>query len=254
MPSVLDASVRPTRTACVLRHVGWQDAGLLKPALERRGYDVTYVDALMRGDLDPLIEVADILIVLGGPNGAYDEADYPRLATELRWIEERLKRERPLLGICLGAQLMARVLGAHVVTMDEPEIGLGPLFAIATGDGKSPDGQGSALSARADAAPVLHWHQDTFDIPRGAVHLARSAQCENQAFSYGSNALALQFHLEPEPRRFEEWLVGNAHQLARLKIDVRALRADMAVNAQAFRSAGYAFVDAWLDSIEPSLR
>jgi GMP synthase (glutamine-hydrolysing) len=223
--------------------VGWQDAGVLKPALERRGFGVRYVEALTTDQLNVQVRADDLLIVLGGPNGAYDETHYPRLAQELRLIERWLKDKRPLLGICLGAQLMARVLGAQVRTMDRPEVAVGPLTLTDAG-------QASALKDRAAAAPVLYWHQDTFDIPHGAVHLARSPRCDSQAFSYQNHALALQFHLEPDPERFEEWLVGNSHQLARAGLDARQLRADMAVNAQAFSNAGHAFVDAWLHSIE----
>lgn len=231
------------RTALIVRHVGWQDAGLLKPALAQRGYEVMYADAMLGDALDSRADTADVVVVLGGPNGAYDENAFPSLQSELQLIERRLKAELPVLGICLGAQLLARVLGSEVGSMSQPEIGLGPLALTA-------HGADSVIRDRAAAAPVLFWHQDTFGIPQGATHLASSALCANQAFCYGKHALALQFHLEPDPKRFEEWLVGNAYQLSRLKIDARTLREDMRRNADEFSRAGHAFVGAWLDCIE----
>ena len=229
----------------MLRHVAWQDAGLLRPALERRGYQVVYVDVLLAGGPNPLAAEADVLIVLGGPNGAYDESAYPRLAHEMQLIEQRLAVGRPMLGICLGAQLIARALGAQVRPMGYPEIGLGRLEL-------TDDGERSLLRGRAES-PVLFWHQDTFDLPARAVLLARSELCANQAFAYGANTLGLQFHLELDPARFEEWLVGNAHQLAHLGVDPVRLRSDMRQHADAFSAAGSAFVDDWLDRVEDGL-
>jgi len=235
--------VAAPRTAFIVRHVGWQDAGLLKPALEQRGYEVVYVDAMLGDAVDSRAETADVVVVLGGPNGAYDEDAFPLLRSELQLIERRLEAGRPVLGICLGAQLLARVLGSEVKSMAQPEIGIGALALTA-------DGTRSVIRDRAAAAPVLFWHQDTFGIPHGAIHLASSELCANQAFCYDKHTLALQFHLEPEPKRFEEWLVGNAHQLSHLKVDVRTLREDMHRNADAFSRAGRSFVEVWLDCIE----
>ncbi|WP_269759153.1 gamma-glutamyl-gamma-aminobutyrate hydrolase family protein [Variovorax sp. E3] len=212
-------------------------------ALEQRGYEVVYVDAMLGGALDRRADAADVVIVLGGPNGAYDEGAFPPLQSELQLIERRLKAGLPLLGICLGAQLLARVLGAEVKSMAQPEIGFGPLVLTT-------NGANSIIRDRAAAAPVLFWHQDTFGIPHGATHLASSRFCANQAFCYDKHVLALQFHLEPDPKRFEEWLVGNTYQLSHLKIDVRTLREDMRRSADAFSRAGHAFVGAWLDCIE----
>ena len=231
------------RTAFIVRHVGWQDAGLLKPALEQRGYEVVYVDAMLGDALDSRADNADVVVVLGGPNGAYDEGAFPLLRSELQLIERRLEAGRPVLGICLGAQLLARVLGSEVKSMAQPEIGLGSLTLTA-------EGAHSVIRDRAIAAPVLFWHQDTFELPRSAIRLASSQVCTNQAFCYDKHTLALQFHLEPDPKRFEEWLVGNAYQLSHLKVDVRTLREDMRRNADAFSRAGHAFVGTWLDCIE----
>ena len=119
---------------------------------------------------------------MGGPMGVYDESVYPWLAEEKAFIKQIIAQNKPVLGICLGAQLIAEVLGAHVRKNDQREIGFFPL----TGDGKIFPAEFMAF----------HWHGDTFGIPDGAVHLASSAACKNQAFIYRDKVLALQFHLE----------------------------------------------------------
>ena len=142
-------------TALAIRHIAFEDLGTLAMAFERYDVAITYVDAgvddLSR--IDPL--GPDILVSLGGPIGAYDEHDYPFLIDELQLIEKRLMADRPTLGICLGAQLIARALGARVYPGPQPELGWAPLILSAAG-------RASPLSALAgEQTPVLHWHGDT---------------------------------------------------------------------------------------------
>jgi GMP synthase (glutamine-hydrolysing) len=186
----------------------------------------------------------DLVVVLGGPIGAYEDAAYPFLGDELRLIEHRLRANRPTLGICLGAQLIARALGARVHPGSVKEIGWAPLTLTEAGK-RSPlrfIAQGGGI--------VLHWHGDTFELPDGAVHLASSALYENQAFSWGQSALALQFHAEAGGRGLERWFVGHAAEIgAQPGLSVAVLRADTARFTPAVTAAGQAFFDAWLTSV-----
>src|SRR6185436_5058732 len=132
-------------------------------------------------------------------------------------LEDRLSRRRPTLGICLGAQLIARVLGARVYPARAKEIGWHPLQLTSAGEA-------SPLShLRATSGQVLHWHGDTFDLPAGAAHLASTEVCPHQAFSIDA-ALALQFHLEVDVHRIERWLIGHVCELGVNGVDVAQLR------------------------------
>ena len=170
-------------------------------------FDVRYVEAA--GDLSDVdgLEPA-LMIVLGGPIGAYEDAIYPFLKHELRFLERRLAADRPTLGICLGAQLMARALGARVYAGPRKEIGWAPLTL-------TPEGRRSPLDRLAGRGEaVLHWHGDTFDLPVGAVRLASTALYENQAFAWRQSAMALQFHPEVTAPGLEPWFVGHAYEIA----------------------------------------
>jgi GMP synthase (glutamine-hydrolysing) len=200
-----------------LRHVAFEDLGLLAPIMEREGWDVAYCEAAVDNLSHPSIKNADLVIVLGGPIGVYETNDYPFLTSEISLIEYRLSRDLPTAGICLGSQLMAKALGSRVFKGAIKEIGWGTVEP-------TEEGRASCLKALQREAVVLHWHGDTFDLPREAVRLASNQHYENQAFAYGRNSLALQFHLEADPRQLEEWYVGHANELAAAQISVTDLR------------------------------
>ncbi|CAM2141991.1 Glutamine amidotransferase domain-containing protein [Pararobbsia alpina] len=225
-----------------IRHVAFEDLGTLEPALESAGYQIHYVDAPTHAWQGLDIETPDLVVVLGGPIGAYEDDRYPFLSRELALIEARLKTSGPLLGICLGAQLMARVAGARVYAGPEKEIGW-------SGVSLTEAGSRSALSPLGDGTPVLHWHGDTFDLPAGAERLASTALYANQAFSMGPRVLGLQFHLEASPQALERWLVGHAVELAHAGIDVQTLRNQ----APATGTYGAAIVLDWLNAAEASV-
>ncbi|CAM1634036.1 Glutamine amidotransferase [Bartonella apis] len=203
------------KTALVLQHLEFENAGLIGNVLVKRGYELKNLDAT-RDDISAFpVNKADIVIILGGPIGVYDGERYPFINQELKLIEKSLKSEKPVVGVCLGAQLIASVLGAKVQPMGKKEIGFSSLQL-------TDEGQKSPL-ALIGTTPVLHWHGDEFEIPEGAKRLAETGICPNQAFSY-ENILALQFHLEAELDYFEHWLVGHAAELSQAGIDPVNLR------------------------------
>lgn len=229
------------RTVQALRHVGFENLGSFEVPLRQAGYEIEYVDVAERDlrRLDPFD--ADLLAVLGGPIGVYDHEAYPILAEELRLLRARLRADRPTLGICLGAQLMAAALGARVYPGPAKEIGWSALDLTDAGGGH-------ALAALR-GAPVLHWHGDTFDLPEGCDRLASTPPCHNQAFARASNVLGLQFHPEVRAARFEHWLLGHASELASAGISPVALRRDAERHARGLEVAGTAMLGQWLDGL-----
>jgi GMP synthase (glutamine-hydrolysing) len=227
------------RSVLAIRHLGFEHLGVWHAALERRGFKIRYVDPA-REDLDALDAAeADLLVVLGAPIGAFDDAIYPFLTGEVRLIERRLATDRPLLGICLGAQLIARALGANVAPMADKEIGYTPLTLTEAGE-QSP------LAALGDW-PVLHWHGDQFEMPEGTTLLAATEHCPHQAYSLGPNVLGLQCHLETDAAEIEAWLVGHCAELIASGRDPRAIRADAARFGPELAERSTRVLDTWID-------
>ncbi|NMG39260.1 glutamine amidotransferase [Chelativorans sp. ZYF759] len=230
------------KTVQAIRHIGFEDLGSFAAPLREAGYDIEYIDVAERdpATLDPL--GADLLVVLGGPIAVYDHDAYPVVTEEIGLLRARLAADRPTLGICLGAQLMAAALGARVYPGPAKEIGWS---ALDLSDTASPN----PLAALRDV-PVLHWHGDTFDLPEGSTLLASTALCTNQAFSRGPNVLGLQFHPELLGARFEHWLLGHANELASAGIDPITLRRDAQRYADDLETAGAAMLTDWLSYLE----
>jgi GMP synthase (glutamine-hydrolysing) len=229
------------QNAVAIRHVAFEDAGSLEDVLAARGIAIRYLDAGV-DDL-ALAKSADLLIVLGGPIGVYEVSRYPFLRQEFAAIEGALRRGVPVLGICLGAQAIAAVLGSRVYPGREKEIGFGLI-------GLTPEGRASPLNALSESKFwVLHWHGDTFDLPSGATRLAETAITPNQAFAYGPKVLALQFHVELPPRDMEKWLIGHTAELARAGIEPGTLRAENARHGPIVERAGMKMFNDWLDRV-----
>jgi GMP synthase (glutamine-hydrolysing) len=232
------------KTAAVLRHVHFEDLGSFEEPLTRAGYELRYYDGGLRGfsELDPFAN--GLVIVLGAPVGAYEEDKYPFLSEELNLLKIRIAAGRPTFGICLGAQLVARALGARVYPSGVKEIGWGPVDLT--------DAAASTPLRHLARTPVLHWHGDTFDLPQGAVHLASTAMCRNQAFSSGSNILCVQFHPEVDPTAgIEPWLVGHAAELAAAGIDPRQLREDARAAGPLLPANARNMFTEWLNGLRP---
>jgi GMP synthase-like glutamine amidotransferase len=170
----------------VFQHVPFEDLGSIRFWLEQRGADVKYT-RFFAGDPLPALAGLDLLIAMGGPMSVNDEADLPWLKAEKQVVREAIARDVPVLGVCLGAQVIASAFGARVYRHAVKEIGWFPIEGI----------QAPPPSFRFPSrCTVFHWHGETFDLPDGAVQLARSETCEHQAFQLKRNVIGLQFHLE----------------------------------------------------------
>ena len=231
------------KSAVAIRHLCFEDLGTLGPLLERRGYKLRIYDASLEAFDAAEMETCDLVVVLGAPIGAFDEGVYPFLKEELRVVEQRLRNRRPLLGVCLGAQLMARVLGASVAPIGRKEIGFSPITLTEAG-------RSSSLAAMPAETPVLHWHGDQFAIPAGLKSLASTPICPHQAFAVDDYALGLQFHLETDTARIESWLVGHASELSQAGVDPRQLRAQAKEHGAKLKTAAEAVFTHWLDRVE----
>jgi GMP synthase (glutamine-hydrolysing) len=226
------------KSAVAVRHVHFEDLGVLEPFLRRQGYALHYLDAGVDDLAAADVASPDLVVVLGAPIGAGDEEIYPFLADELALVRHRLAAQRPLLGICLGAQLIARVLGAEVKPMGVKEIGFSPLNL-------TEEGKASPLAALG-TVPVLHWHGDQLGIPPGATRLAYTDVCANQAFAMGRAVLGLQFHLEADPAKIERWLLGHACELGQAGVDPREVRRQAREFGPALSAAAPEVIGEWL--------
>ena len=189
--------MRP-RAHC-LQHVPFEGLGSIGPWLEAAGYAVTATRFFASPVLPDPREV-NLVVAMGGPMSVNDERELPWLVEEKRFLREAIAAGKSVLGVCLGAQLIASALGARVYRNPVREIGWFPVQAAATGTRES--------FRFPDSTLAFHWHGETFDLPPGTVRLARSAACDNQAFRLGRSVIGLQFHLETTPASARE-LVEN---------------------------------------------
>jgi GMP synthase (glutamine-hydrolysing) len=184
----------------VCQHVPHEILGTLNPLLKRAGFRIRYVNFARHPDAQPRLDGYDGLIILGGPMSVNDSDRLPHLSTEMKLIEAALQRNLPVLGICLGSQLIAKTLGAKVYPNREKEIGW---YDISPTDHAERD---PLLMGLAKSEKIFQWHGETFDIPKSGSHLAFSSLCANQAFRYGDNVYGFQFHLEVDERMIHRWL------------------------------------------------
>lgn len=193
-----------------LQHVPFETPGAILDWAKSRGYEVSHTRVFLDEPFPSALDF-DLLVIMGGPMSVHDEAQYPWLPEEKTFIKNILGEDEDrikILGICLGAQLLAEALGAEVYPNRYKEIGWFPVELTKAG---------RAHRLFRDWPPsleVFHWHGETFSLPEGAVRLFRSEACENQAFLYEDRILGLQFHLEVTPEIVAELLEKSAQDLA----------------------------------------
>jgi len=190
-----------------LMHVPFEGLGCMEQWITRNNHSLSYTHFYKNHQL-PNIDDIDWLIVMGGPMGVYDEAQYPWLAEEKVFIREAIEKGKTVIGICLGSQLIAEVLGAKVYPNKQKEIGWFDVKLSETSKGHP------LFVGFEDKFPVFHWHGDTFDLPAGSIHLISSAVCLNQAFLYNDNVLGLQFHFEVTGQTLSGMVKNGLHELA----------------------------------------
>lgn len=202
----------------VFQHVPHEILGTLNPLLKDAGFRIRYVNFGRHPDSRPNLDGYHGLVILGGPMSAFDTKQYPHLKVEMEAIESALKRGIPVLGICLGSQLLAMTLGAEVRPCRSKEIGW---YDVAPTEAGQDD---PLFSHFRGVERIFQWHGDTFAIPRGGIHLATSAACSHQAFRYGHNVYGLQFHLEVDEPMIDRWLrvPGNREEIRLLHGEIDA--------------------------------
>jgi GMP synthase (glutamine-hydrolysing) len=231
-------------SVCVFQHIDCEDLGTFAKVLAARGLRADYV-RLFAGDCVPHDwAAAQALVFLGGPMSVNDEQAYAYLAEEKAVIRAALEQHKPILGVCLGAQLLAAAACSRVFPGTRPEIGWEPITL--TADGR----QDSVLSGVADLAAVFHWHGETFDLPAGATHLASSAITQNQAFRLGSRAYGLQFHLEVDAAMIEAWIRAYPQDLGpHAEAATQRIVRDTVLHADALREAAGRTMSRFLDLV-----
>ena len=221
------------------QHVPFEGLGCIGTWLAAHGIDAgsTRFDEAARL---PAVRDIDLLVVLGGPMSANDTERYPWLAAEKSFIRAAVDEGKRVLGICLGAQLIASALGARVYRNAAREIGWHPIAS-------TPAPRGSEAFQFPSALQVFHWHGETFDLPVGSVQLARSVACENQAFQVGARVMGLQFHLETTPASAQALVTHCPADLGPATYVQSA--ADILLAPDAY----YATANAWMDQVLTSL-
>jgi GMP synthase (glutamine-hydrolysing) len=231
----------------VFQHVAVEPLGTLDALIRARGHRIRFHNFERHPHAEPNVDPYRGLVVLGGPMNVEDQHRRPHLKTELLAIERALEQNKPVLGICLGAQLLAHVLGARVHRHHQPEIGWYDIELSAAGRSDP------VLGAAGEQLPVFQWHSYSFELPRGATQLARTDTCEQQAFRWNSNAYGFQFHLEADAPVIERWLSLPSFRTelaaAGLPTDEQAIRAETARRVAATRRCADAVFNNFLDLV-----
>ena len=226
-----------TKAVLIIVHSEASTPGRIGHMLVQRGYRLDIRRPCLGDDLPETMERHEAAVVFGGPMSANDTDEW--IAQEIDWISVPLKECKPFLGVCLGAQLLAKQLGASVAPhpTGQVEIGYYPLRPLEAGEDLGPW-----------PAHVYHWHREGFDLPHGAVHLATGETFENQAFRYGGNAYGIQFHPEVTRHTMHRWTVLGAHRFVMPGAQTRQAHLDgNLVHDAPVKEWLNGFLDRWLD-------
>lgn len=189
---------------CIIQHASFETPGYITEWVEKKGHKQLIIKTF-ENQAFPELSNFDVLIIMGGPMGVYDEIDFPWLIEEKKFIQSCIKHHKKILGVCLGSQLIASALGAKVYRNKEKEIGYFPISKV--------DAENKFIRLFPDETVVFHWHGDTFDLPQNAILLASSQACKNQAFTVGDNIIALQFHIEVTPELVKGLIENGKHEI-----------------------------------------
>lgn len=232
-----------SKTALIIRHVPVEGVAGYRQPIEAAGYEVDRIDVSDPAFATLDLRQHDLLIMMGGPMGVYEQDRYPWIACQLRRLKLRLDADLPTLGVCLGAQMIAAALGAQVFPGPVKEVGFHPVTV-------HDEAREGPLRHIVDV-PVLHWHGDTFTLPEGVDLVASSHVYDHQAFRRGANLLALQFHAEMglDPR-FDAWLDQWPDTVAEAGHDTESLRAAHDAHGPSAVAAGQAMIAEWLAGLQ----
>ena len=230
------------KSGLIIRHVPHEGIAGFREPIEAAGYVLERID--VADPRFPTLDLAepDLLIMMGGPMAVYEHEKYPWIRCQQRRLARRLELDRPTLGVCFGAQLMAAALGAEVYRGPAKEVGFHPIQVH--------DTAAAAPLRHLSGVPVLHWHGDTFTLPAGAELLASSERYPHQAFRRGANILGLQFHAEMGlDERFHVWTEQWPDDIAAGGTTVERLRSDHARVGGRVVAAGRAMIAEWLKGL-----
>ncbi len=231
------------KTVLAIRHVPFEKLGTLESILTDQKFMIRYLDITTEGISKLRSEDFDLVVSLGGPISVNDKNIFPFIDDEINFLSQRLDKDLPTIGICLGAQMIASALGAKVYPAKVKEIGWQPIIL-------TPEGEHSYLNfLNSKNTSMLHWHGETFDLPKDATLLASTPEVTNQAFSWRKNALALQFHPEVDFRLLEQWYVGHISELMAAKVDISSLRKDSEKYGAALTKHANLFLKDWLRQV-----
>lgn len=238
----------PRPKILVFQHVPYEPLGTLDPLLKEAGFRIRYVNFGRDAAQRPALDRYAALIVLGGPMNADQIDSYPNLINEVDILREAIERDMSVLGICLGAQLLAKALGGQVSRNETREIGW---YDVDLTDAGRED---PVLAGFADRQRVFQWHEDGIRLPDGTTQLATSPLSAVQAFRHGEHAYGLQFHLEVNRDLIERWLTVPAHRDVldeeRGRVDPAAIRGETVDRIDAIESLSRETFSRWIDRFE----